>query len=334
MFISIVIPIYNVEKYIERCIRSVMNQDYKDKIECLLIDDCSPDDSCHVINNTLADYDGPITFKLIHHQENKGLSAARNTGIKHAKGEYVYFLDSDDYITPDCITCLAAPLLKKKYDLVIGNYTVLFSQKKFSSLMLGNREQHHNKDIFISYVKGEWYMMAWNKLCNLAFLRQHSLYFKEGLIHEDDLWSFQYACFARTLKSVDCSTYFYCVREGSIMNSLDKLDDERWKIKLIAYMADFINRHNLISYDKLKYVENLRNSYLDSWYYNLTIYDSKPLFRLLKNVCCISPYRLFKKQVITKKQLVRNLYHYLPRGLDFVYWRLSMFIKDFFFKDR
>ena len=200
--------------------------------------------------------------------------------------------------------------------------------------MLGNREQHHNKDIFISYVKGEWYMMAWNKLCNLAFLRQNSLYFKEGLIHEDDLWSFQYACFARTLKSVDCSTYFYCVREGSIMNSLDKLDDERWKIKLIAYMADFINHHNLISYDKLKYVENLRNSYLDSWYYNLTIYDSKLLFRLLKNVCCISPYRLFKKQVITKKQLVRNLYHYLPRGLDFVYWRLSMFIKDFFFKDK
>lgn len=332
MFISIVIPIYNVEKYIERCIKSVMSQDYKDKIECLLIDDCSPDGSCHIINKVIADYNGPITFRLIHHQENKGLSAARNTGINHAEGEYIYFLDSDDYITPDCITCLAAPLLKNKYDLVIGNYTVLFSQKSYPPLELGDNELNQNKDIFDSFIKGEWYMMAWNKLCNLAFIRQHSLFFKEGLIHEDDLWSFQYACLAKSLKSIAHPTYNYCIREGSIMNTLKKMEDERCRIKIMGCIIDFLVHNNLTSYEKLKYLDSLKLLLLNNWYYNFSRNAMKELFLLLKQVYCISPYKFYKEQVITKKQVIRDIYHYLPKGLDYEYWRLNMFIHELIHK--
>ena len=95
MKVSIIIPIYNVAPYIKRCLQSVADQTYKD-IECILIDDCGSDNSINLAKEFIYDYKGNILFTILHHEENKGLSAARNTGLRYAKGEYVYFLDSDD----------------------------------------------------------------------------------------------------------------------------------------------------------------------------------------------------------------------------------------------
>ena len=109
MKISIVIPIFNVENYITACIHSVMNQDYTGEIECLLIDDCGTDNSILLAEECISTNRRPnIHFRIIHHQRNRGLSAARNTGIDAATGEYIYYLDSDDEITPDCIEKLVS----------------------------------------------------------------------------------------------------------------------------------------------------------------------------------------------------------------------------------
>ena len=94
--VSIVIPVYNVEPYIEECLQSVMRQSYRGEIECILIDDCGTDNSMGIAVQLIEEYNGPIDIKVMHHEHNQGLSAARNTGIDAACGDYIYFLDSDD----------------------------------------------------------------------------------------------------------------------------------------------------------------------------------------------------------------------------------------------
>ena len=95
MKVSIIIPIYNVESYIANCLHSVFNQTYKD-LEIILVDDCGTDKSMNIAMESINKYKSSFYIKVIHHKENKGLSAARNSGIKEATGDYIYFLDSDD----------------------------------------------------------------------------------------------------------------------------------------------------------------------------------------------------------------------------------------------
>ena len=140
MKISIIVPVYNVEEYIEDCLRSITAQTYKGEVECIIVDDCTPDSSCTIIEKFISKYAGNIQFKLLHHEKNRGLSAARNTGIDATTGEYIYFLDSDDEITPNCIELLAEPLKKEKYDFVIGDYKTVGSETKFPPLLLKEGE--------------------------------------------------------------------------------------------------------------------------------------------------------------------------------------------------
>ena len=103
--VSIIIPVYNVEAYIEDCIASVMAQDYE-QLEVLIVDDCTPDQSISIVEKMISGYEGPHTYRIIRHAKNGGQSAARNSGISEAAGELIYFLDSDDYICEKAISNL------------------------------------------------------------------------------------------------------------------------------------------------------------------------------------------------------------------------------------
>ena len=103
MTASIIIPIYNVAPYIECCLDSVARQTMTEDVECVLVDDCGTDDSMEIAERYVLNYQGPIRFRIVRHKKNRGLSAARNSGISHATGEYVFFLDSDDRLTPGCM---------------------------------------------------------------------------------------------------------------------------------------------------------------------------------------------------------------------------------------
>ena len=221
MKISIIIPVYNVENYIERCVRSVISQRYTGQIECIIVDDKTPDNSIFIVDKIIKAYQGNIEFKIIHHDINLGLSAARNTGVKYATGEYVYFLDSDDEITADCIDVLCKPLLNKYYDFVIANYKVDKEGHPVYVLPLDRGE--YNKNIQRMFLLHQWPSMAWNKLCNLNFIRKNKLYFQEGLIHEDILWSYYLAIHAKSLYVCKETTYVYCYRENSIVNESGKI---------------------------------------------------------------------------------------------------------------
>ena len=91
MNISVIIPIYNVEKYVERCILSIMNQTYTESVECIVVNDCTPDNSMKIVERLVADYKGTIQFKLFHHEHNKGIAAVRNTGLHR---ETIYYIST------------------------------------------------------------------------------------------------------------------------------------------------------------------------------------------------------------------------------------------------
>lgn len=239
--ITVVVPVYNVAPYISSCLQSVMNQTYQGRIECLIIDDCGTDNSMEIVDELLKSYQRRIDFRICRHDKNRGLSAARNTGINQATGDYIYFLDSDDEITPDCLEKLASPLSNQRYDFVIGGYKVIGAQYVVPQLLISDGTDLRDDNIMQAYYKERWYMMAWGKLCGLAFLRKNNLYFEEGLIHEDELWSFQMACLAKSMYVVNQESYVYKIREGSItMNQKTQVHRVAAFQKILCRMVDFV----------------------------------------------------------------------------------------------
>ena len=221
--VSIIVPIYNVEQYVEDCICSVMRQTYDGPIECILVDDCGTDNSMVVVDRIISEYHGPISFKILRHDNNRGLSAARNTGMDAASGDYYFFLDSDDELTDDCIEKLTKPLETEWYDVVIGNvqcYKIFPSGQQES--IKSHLELPINNDMQLDFqirmrMIYRWKnMTAWNRLFRSGFIRQYHLQFKEGLLYEDQLWSFQLACLASSFYVMNHITYHYKLREGSI----------------------------------------------------------------------------------------------------------------------
>lgn len=319
MKITIVIPIYNVAPYIADCLHSVMNQTYQGEIECILVDDCGADNSMEVVNDVLMNYDGKVDFYIYHHQHNRGLSAARNTGLKHATGEYVYFLDSDDEITPNCISLLAESLYKSSYDFVIGGYKTIGAKQSAPPLLLNDNTFLNGDDIIHSYYKDKWYMMVCGKLCNISFLRENHLFFEEGLLHEDELWSFQFACLAKSMFVVNKETYIYKIREGSI--TMNKKTQERRAIafqKIIRSMTDFVlNKHieNKYAYLKIFSMLSVLDAKLPQWS-NVNLMEQNEIIKnLRKQLSRISYYKRLLCCIMNIKYMVLYGAILLPKSM-------------------
>ena len=151
--ISIIIPIYNVEKYITRCLFSVINQSYKGDIECILVDDCGIDNSAVISKRLIEDYQGSIHFIILHHKYNRGLSAARNTGTLAASGEYLYYLDSDDELPKNAIDLMVEQVsLHPDVQIVQGlTYSEPMAYEYDLSLFQGFQYVNNNAWIKINY---------------------------------------------------------------------------------------------------------------------------------------------------------------------------------------
>ncbi len=221
MTVSIIIPVYNVAPYIEGCLESVMRQTYEGEMECIIVDDCGTDDSIAIAERMMAVYQGPILFRILQHEHNRGLSAARNTGTKAAAGDYIYYLDSDDEITEDCIEKLMAVALHDQgIEMVHGNGSVEFGNQGSGNPYIEQFPKSHlisNEDIRkFFYQKKIILICAWNKLIKKSFLTDHHLLFKEGIIYEDLLWLFYSIKYIRSVGFVSDITYLHRIRPGSI----------------------------------------------------------------------------------------------------------------------
>lgn len=229
MKVSIIIPVYDVAAYIEKCLVSVMRQTYQGDMECLLIDDCGTDDSIAVADRMIAKYNGEIRFRIIHHESNRGLSAARNTGVKQAEGDYIFFLDSDDEIADNCIELLMkrvefVPSVELVQGRASGNYS---TKAKFLNVYSNDKVRQ------IFYQTESFLITAWNKLIKRSFLIEHQICFLEGVIFEDTPWMFCLLKYLSKVSFVNDYTYNYFKRADSIVSSAEKT--ERAKSFRIIY---------------------------------------------------------------------------------------------------
>lgn len=258
--VSIIVPVYNVENYIEDCFQSIINQTYIGPLECLFIDDCGTDSSIAVLKALLAEYDGPINMRLLHHDKNCGLSAARNTGIKESKSDYIFFLDSDDKIYPYSIDCLSQVAVKESGpDIILGGYQVSDPSHSINKYKYDYRVMSGQHTIATEFLNDKLYCMAPNKLIRREFITDNNLWFKEGIIHEDNLWSFQSFHLAKSVVTVPELTYYYLIHDESIMSST-KLGRRLESCKVIydEIMRDLKNsRYNPVVGKSISYVMNL-----------------------------------------------------------------------------
>ncbi len=224
--ISIIVPIYNVQAYIERCLDSIICQNCDDfALECILVNDCTPDDSIEIIKRKLEDYKGDIQFKILNHQINKGLSAARNTGIQSSSSDFVFFMDSDDCLEPGAlkslIDCYKDADDNSLLDVVMGNSYICKDTRQAMCFETDSPIIYDNNDesALKSLLNRVLLHTAWNKLIRLEFLLKYDLFFEKGIIDEDLLWSYTVFLNARRVLVVPRITYIYEDNPTSIMNT-------------------------------------------------------------------------------------------------------------------
>lgn len=326
ILVSIIIPIYKVEPYIVRCIDSVLCQTYR-HLEVILVDDCSPDRSMmlaqeHIEQSPLSK---DLRFVYLKHDHNRGLSAARNTGIDAAKGEYIYFLDSDDEITPQCVETLTMPLRNKLYDVVLGDYETRASVVDFTHFCFeGEGEVLGSHDVAESYLRGDWYPMAWNKLCRAEYLQKNDMRFLEGLIHEDELWSFQMACSAKSFFFVNNQTYIYYIRDNSITTTTAVNQKERkirHCLRALQGMYEYQEKHRLFTNE----VEGLLSKFRKT-VQRLMVSQNCGKWQIFRDIHSADTRSMRTKNIFYPllKQKILNMHVFLPVCLAYPYRRLMM----------
>lgn len=212
MNISVIVPIYNNAEYIERCVKSVLAQTYTD-FELLLIDDGSTDNSYYVCK----EYEH-ITNIRIFHQENQGPSSARNFGIKESRGKYVFFLDSDDFISNDCLETLINLLNKYNANIAAASFAFFDDKGLIESKKGKNKEKcYTNMEACRNLLYGRAFFTS---SCNILLEKKIALdnLFPIGKYHEDELTTFRYLLSADRAVFSTKLTYYYYQRAGSIMH--------------------------------------------------------------------------------------------------------------------
>lgn len=250
--VSINIPIFKCEEFIMRCLDSVKNQTYKN-LEIILVNDCTPDNSVALVEKFI--HENPdLNIRLIHHKTNQGLSVVRNTGIDNSTGKYIYMLDSDDYITPDCIEKLVAVSEKENSDITVGETICLDSkdgkEKMYFPIKSKEKVLKGNDLIFERFIYGDWPIIAPNKLYNRNWIIENNLKFIQGLYSQDELWSFHCAFKINKIAFLKEITYIYYLHGSSTIFNKKKINFENhqtiveWFTK--SYNETTRNRKQLI----------------------------------------------------------------------------------------
>ncbi len=220
MRVSIIIPVYKVENYIEKCLESVFAQSHRD-IELIIVDDASPDASMEIAKRAVGRLENNgVSVKYVSHENNRGLSAARNSGIEVAEGDYLYFLDSDDELYDEnAIAGLVKAAEETEAHVIVGNYYVSREVNPYIG-KYSKKALLKDGDLISAFVKGDLPVMAWNKLISKSVFDK-GLRFKEGILNEDELFSYLMLFLNPSVCVTGATTYTYNFREGSIMNSFN-----------------------------------------------------------------------------------------------------------------
>lgn len=245
MKVSLIIPVYNVETKIRKCLDSVIAQKCEGfTIECILVNDCTPDSSMTIVNDVISTYQGnEISFIILHHEVNKGMSAARNTGILAATGDYFCFLDSDDCFMENTLKVLVFYAISHpQVDIIMG-----------SSLCIG---ANSTTNIAITHgnvgpvlLQDKYYMWelllrrqldhhVWNKLVKRPNGGVHNLLFDDGVIYEDIPWMYKLLNQVSSVMVLPNLTYIYEYNPTSIIHTIEIRSSS--VIKSFAYICNLL----------------------------------------------------------------------------------------------
>lgn len=312
--LSIIIPVYNVEKYISKTLDSIFSQYYTDdKIEVIIINDGTPDNSMEIVKKYIC----PNTNLIIINQKNQGLSVARNTGLKYAKGKYVWFVDSDDWIEKGCLVNIINNLNFRNVDVFIykireydENGHVLLERK-----FVNNDSEHHctGADVVMylphhqtKYTPMQMYIIK------RAFLIDNNLWFVPNIYHEDIDFAPRMLVKTDDVVYVPQVSYCYLRRSSGSITSNEKILKKRVLSLLTIFDS---HRQMLISevrsdrrralyYDLYRIAQYiwrlLPEPYYSNWYQELNLKGYLSSFRILvlKNILCDRPLWHFPGRVI------------------------------------
>lgn len=294
--VSLIIPIYNVADFVKCSLLSALNQTF-DSIEYILVNDCSTDNSMDIVREVVGSHPRKEKVFIYEHTKNQGLSAARNTGLKNATGEYVFFMDSDDEITSDCIEKHYLAVMKDKACFSIANIELVGAKsvhiKDFTDDCIC-------EDLLSSFFLRKWNVSACNKLYLKNFLTEKHLLFQNGILQEDILWSYNVCLHADKNVWIKDRTYIYNIRENSITRSK-------------------------VSSKKIESMLFILNSMIDDWENGVIERKYKKEFAFIINFYRLTSSLLLLNYSGSKKEAA-YYYKQLNRG------RLSSFRSFYFFK--
>lgn len=284
--VSVIIPVYNKEKYLRICLESVMNQSYSN-IEIIVIDDGSTDNSSNIIEKM------KLKDKRIRYysQRNLGVSSARNKGIDLALGEYLFFLDADDKIKKQTISLLINESIKCSADIVVSNFTYSIENKEIKKTYY-KQEHIKGKDLSSLQTKADMFLLngrplssVCNKLYNVNFIRINNIRFRDQILAEDRMFNLECYLKAPKISIIEENTYFINIVNNSRSRSINKRyynesinsvfildrifkiennkDDELIQLTLITEIEKILNYYYINSrkkFTKLRYILKLINS--------------------------------------------------------------------------
>ena len=299
--LSIIVPIYNVEKYLPRCIESILNQTFRE-FELILINDGSTD-NCKEICEKYKKIDSRI---IVVNKKNGGLSSARNFGIDISRGEYIGFVDPDDFIDSNMYEILFNIINLYQSDIVICDYYKVseYNIKKYEEIQLNNKgiivENINNIDAIERILTvGEKFIFAWNKIYKRRLFE--NLRYNEGMIYEDEFLAHRILYRCNKVSIINSSLYYYVQRKGSIVNSTfssKKFD----KVYAIKDRVDFLKDKGIVNL-----IDKAEKSFIDYFVWNYFVgyqrlenieYELKRLKKEFNSVF----YRILDNKLISIKE--------------------------------
>lgn len=204
--VSVIIPIYKVEKFIERCVRSLMEQTI-DNVEYIFVDDASPDDSTQILQKVLADYpDRRDDVRILTHAENNGLPAARNTGLAVAKGDYIFHCDSDDFVEHDMLEQLYNNATENNADIVWCDWFLTFEN---SERYMRQPSYKTSFDALKAMLGGAMKYNVWNKLIRRSLYVENKIEFPAGYGMGEDMTIMLLFAYAKNISYLPHAFYHY-----------------------------------------------------------------------------------------------------------------------------
>lgn len=248
--ITIGMPVYGVEKYIRKCMLSVLNQTFSGEIEILAIDDLGPDNSIDIIKELQDSHPRGKSIRIITQPQNMGCWAARNRILEEAQGEYIFLLDSDDYISEDCIEKLYEQAINYQAEAVYGSVKPVDPEGEYKDI---GQDYLHQPYLVINEPDGlakfanqslhpTFRDYIWNTLIRHDFIEKHHIRFKKAKFCDDMICSCDMTPLVNKAVLIPDFTYFYVIRDNSLSNyqyrKTIKLDDIKEFIRIYSYLKD------------------------------------------------------------------------------------------------